>query len=226
MESIITALAGFHAWWWERPCSGEAARLTRVRDWFGSAELHAEHVRRRDRELEYFLACAGPDFPAELGITLKNALKRLPGLWESYLRARVREYRQLTLTHGDCYLTNILTPNDQSGQVYLVDFDSASGNFAAFDLVYLLATFWRRSQRLENGREQALLVAYHRALTDFGVRNYSYDNLLIDYRLMLSYMLFDPVADLVRGSPRSYWWPKLNRLMAAYQDWDCAKLPL
>ncbi len=224
MESIITALAGFHAWWWERPCSGEAASLTRVRDWYASQGHHSLHVERRERELEYFLACAGPDFPVEMCEILKNALCRLHGLWERYLRARVREYRQLTLAHGDCYLTNILAPNDGAGQVYLVDFDSASGNFAAFDLVYLLATFWRRSQRLEEGREQALLATYHRALTDYGVRNYSYQDLLLDYRLMLCYVLFDPVADLVRGSPRSYWWPKLSRLMAAYQDWGCAKI--
>lgn len=226
MESIVTALAGFHAWWWERPCGGEAASLTRVRDWFASTGHHDLHIQRRMRELDYFLACAGPDFPAEMGKVLKNALERLPGLWETYLRARVREFRQLTLAHGDCYLTNILTPRDGTGQVYLVDFDSASGNFAAFDLVYLLATFWRRSQRLEEGREQSLLATYHRALTDFGVRNYSYYDLVLDYRLMLSYMLFDPVADLVRGSSRAYWWPKLNRLLAAYQDWECAKITI
>ena len=70
------------------------------------------------------------------------------------------------------------------------------------------------------------LATYHRALTDFGVRNYSYYDLVLDYRLMLSYMLFDPVADLVRGSPRAYWWPKLNRLLAAYQDWECAKITI
>jgi hypothetical protein len=87
-----------------------------------------------------------------------------------------------------------------------------------------MATFWNRSQRLANGVEQRMLAVYHQALTQFGVQGYSFADLMLDYRLMLSYMLFDPVADLARGSPRSYWWPKLNCLVEAYQDWDCGSL--
>jgi aminoglycoside phosphotransferase (APT) family kinase protein len=95
----------------------------------------------------------------------------------------------------------------------VVDFDSVGGNIPAFDLVYLLATFWTPAQRREH--EDRCLRVYHDAL---GARAYDFDALLGDYEAMIAFMVFDAVADIVRGSLASYWEPKLRCLVAAYRD--------
>ena len=78
---------------------------------------------------------------------------------------------------------------------YLVDFDSVSANFGAYDLVYLMPTFWTRAQRQENDRELRLLERYQQALVARGLSGFSWETLLDDYRLMLTLMIFDPVWD-------------------------------
>jgi len=225
MEAMIDALSAFHAFWWESPCCGEAAHLTSVRPWFASAAQHASHVERRSSELHYFQAAAGPSLPKNWLLELEFALQHLPTLWLDYLRPRVSHYAHMTLSHGDCYLTQFLVPRNAKGEpVLLVDFDSASGNFPAFDLVYLMGTFWTRNQRLGQDLEILLLRRYYEGLITRNVIGYTWEDLQLDYRLMLAYMLFDPVADMVRGSPSSYWQPKLSCLLEAYQDWRCREL--
>jgi hypothetical protein len=37
-------------------------------------------------------------------------------------------------------------------------------------------------------------------------------------------MIFDPVWNQTDGTGREYWWPKMQCLTNAYEDWDCAQL--
>jgi len=142
-------------------------------------------------------------------------------LWSRYLADRVTSHRNLTLSNGDSYFAQFLCPNDPAGTTYLIDFQSPKADFAALDLVYLFATFWTPAQRRR--RESALLRHYHRAIQAYGVR-YGWDELLVDYRLMVIYMLFFPLWDYVNGSRRAYWWPKMYCLTGAFQDLGCADL--
>jgi hypothetical protein len=222
---IAEALANFHATWWEIQLTGHSSKITGIRDWYSSGIAHSQHCQRRIRELDHFLSYAGNDISPEICSILEKAVERLPYLWKKYLQQRVENYHHLTLTQGDCYITQFLVPRQtESGQTYLVDFDSVSGNFPAYDLVYLLPTFWNRTQRLENSREMHFLQHYHTILCQAGVKDYCFADLCQDYRLMLCYMLLDAPADQVRGSSTAYWRPKLRCLVEAYQDWECASL--
>ena len=133
-------------------------------------------------------------------------------------------FEHLTLTNGDCYLTQFLCPSDPVSTAYLIDFQDVSANFGAYDLVYMFATFWTPEQRREDGREQRLLRRYHASLQAGGVRGYSLDDLLIAYRHMIIFMIFDSIWNQTSCSPRSYLWPKLLCLTSAYQDLGCAEL--
>lgn len=223
---IAEALACFHAAWWQRKISEELPRFAAIRDWYASSYSHAQHCLRRQKELDQFFSNAGTEISPEARRLLETALDHLPHLWEKYIQPRVEAYSKLTLSHGDCYLTQFLVPKQPGSKepTYLVDFDSASGNFPAYDLVYLLPTFWSREQRLEDARELHFLQHYHTILCQCGVENYCFAELCQDYRLMLCYMLFDAAADQVRGSSPAYWRPKLGNLIEAYQDWDCSSL--
>ncbi len=83
---------------------------------------------------------------------------------------------------------------------------------------------WTPEQRSEGGREERLLRRYHAGLLAHGVRGYSWEDLLGDYRLMLTILLLYPMWDATNGSRRSYWWPKMQRFAAAFCDHGCAAL--
>ena len=70
--------------------------------------------------------------------------------------------------------------------------------------------------------EEPVLRRYQRELNRHGIP-YSWEMLCEDYRLSLSYMLFDTVWNATAGSSPDYWKPKLQCLVAAYQDWQCAE---
>ncbi len=138
---------------------------------------------------------------------------------------RVTRLRHITLTNGDCYLTQFLCPKDPaSGSAYIIDFQAVSANFGAYDLAYLFPTFWTSVQRREQRREERLLRRYHQTLQAYGVNDYSWDDLLTDYQLMVTFMLFDPIWDQSSGAPQSYWWPKLQCLTGAFKDLNCSYL--
>jgi hypothetical protein len=223
LDGIVAALAGFHAAWWQHPALGTNDALM-VRPWFRDAAHYTQHIARRQREWAEFDARLDAELPDDLRALIVAALAGLPRLWETHLAARVESFRQITLSQGDCYLTQFLCPTAPGERTLLVDFDSASANFAAYDLAYLLPTFWTPAQRAEGGREQRALERYHAALCTAGVENYTFADLHTDYRHMVVHMLFDPIHDAVAGSSRAYWWPKLQCLAGAFRDLDCAAL--
>lgn len=225
LDSIVDAVGRFHAYWWEHPELGKTPEVTEVRPWYRDLPYYEKHVERRRSEWTQFIASEGDGFPADLRDLYETLLAALPALWERYLAHRVTAFRHVTLTNGDCYFAQTLCPKEPaSGETYLIDFQDVSANFAAYDLVYLFATFWSPRQRRENGREERLLHRYHEVLHANGVNSYSWDELMTDYRLMVLMMLFDPVWNQTSGSRREYWWPKLQCLTDNYRDLRCDDL--
>lgn len=85
-------------------------------------------------------------------------------------------------------------------------------------------TFWTRAQRHENDREMRLLRRYRACLTERGITDYSLDQLLDDYRVSIVYMLFRTIWDQTSGASEAYWRPKLDCVVASYQDHECDSL--
>jgi hypothetical protein len=223
LEQMVDAIAAFHAYWWEHPQLGTGFAI--IRGWFDGPDAYTRHVERRNREWSSFAEQAGHLIPAHLHDLYKKVLAHLPALWDLYLAPRFGPMRAVTLSEGDCYFIQFLcptTPDDTTA--YLIDFDSASANLPAYDLVYMFATFWAPEQRKEAGREETLLRRYHNALLAHGVSGYTWHDLLTDYRLCILYMIFDPVWDQTSGASEAYWLPKLHCLTAAFTDLDCLSL--
>jgi hypothetical protein len=87
-----------------------------------------------------------------------------------------------------------------------------------------MATFWTTAQRHAQQREERLLQRYHAALQTHGVTGYRYADLMLDYRAMLALMIYDPIWNQTGGSPPRYWWPKMQCVVGAFRDWNCAEL--
>jgi hypothetical protein len=219
LDQIADAVAGFHARWWEHVAL-RTDPFALVRPWYRDREHFNRHCERRRREWASFEVSA--DVPTELRKLYEATLDAMPALWDRFLANRVIDIRHLTLSHGDCYLGQFLCPlSPAASRTYLIDFGDVSGNFGAYDLVYILCTFWTREQRHEGERELKFLRRYHHGLLAGGVTGYSWEQLLADYRLMILFMIFDPVWNQTDGTGRSYWWPKMQCLTDAFQDWDC-----
>lgn len=224
LEQIIDILAAFHAFWWEHANIGRINGPFEIRHWFRDDAYYQALVARREQQYDRFLSLESSWFPHHLRHIYDTAIGQLPGLWEKYLRHRMLDRTKITLTHGDCYFSQFLVPIDPDCQsAYMIDFDSVSGNLGAYDLAYLLPTFWTASQRREANRESTLLQRYHQQLLLHGVHDYAWEDLLLDYRLMVTHMLFDPFLDH-NPHNRTYWWPKMECLAAAYNDLACAEL--
>ena len=216
LEQVVDAVAQFHAFWWQHPLLN--------RDVTNIVEYYSDQ-QQAQKFWDSFIADEGTWFPADLRALYEEALANLPQLWQRFLSSRVSTFTNMTMSHSDCYLSQFLCPNTSTlGPTYLVDFQGSNADFGAYDLVFLFATFWTHEQRTENNREVQMLRRYHEGLQSHGVTDYAWDDLLTDYKVLLTYILFYPVWDQTNGSSKDYWWPKMQCLIAAYQDWDCAAL--
>jgi hypothetical protein len=224
LAAVVEALAYLHAAWWEHPALGTGNLL--VSEWYRDQACFEASLREFTDNWGAFQQMAGETLSTATRALGDAALAALPYLWQRDLAERMAARRQLTLSHGDCYLSQFLCPLPESPDTatYLIDFQGACGDLPAMDLVFLFATFWTPEQRHEGQREERLMRAYLDALTGHGVTGYSWDDLVRDYRIALAFMFFYPVWDALEGSSRDYWEPKLHCLASAVDDWRCREL--
>ena len=110
MDGVVEALARFHAYWWEHPILGTG--VGRIRPWYNDLPAYERHIQRREREWAGFLAAEGDGLPMELRALYERVLAGMPRLWGRCLERRVTRLERVTLTHGDCYLTQFLSPQE------------------------------------------------------------------------------------------------------------------
>ena len=72
--------------------------------------------------------------------------------------------------------------------------------------------------------ELTLLRRYHEALLAHGVVNYTFDDLLLDYRRCVVRNLTIPIILSSRGMKPEVWWHRLECALAAYKDLECDEL--
>lgn len=218
----IDGLAQLHSSWWQAPVIGTAHSPFAVHCWYNDSAAHAQHVQRRQAEWQQFLAQHGAILTDAIHDRLASTLAALPTLWQRWIEPRVNSRRQLTLVHGACAFNQFFCPkNPQEDYAYLLDFGAASANLPTYDLVRLLATFWNPTQRAFY--EEQLLRRYLAGLIGAGI-DYSWQQLCSDYRLMLAYMLFEPIENAINGLNEASWWSKLQCLAAANDEWQSEQL--
>jgi|GEM_PF-661771 len=223
IEPVIETLAHLHAYWWEHPLV--ETETFDVGYWSRNAERFEQYLQRRTTSWKSFLKQEGDWFPGDLRDLYDQVLGRLQHHWQHYLEPRFRARRNLTLTHGDAYFANFLCPQEPTpSATYLLDWQSPSFDIGGYDLANLCATFWTAEQRHEAQREETILHRYHTVIQAHGVKGYSWDDLVTDYKTGLIVWLFIPVQDCYDGASKDYWWPKMQCLVAAFRDWHCEDL--
>jgi hypothetical protein len=223
LTQAVDALARFHAYWWQHPLLGIGA--ARLGAWCSDAEHFADETTRRRHAWVDLIANETEALPSQVTAIYERILVQLPYLWQTYFQPRLATFKDLTLTHGDSYLANFLCPRPgQQGNSYIIDWQGPEVYLGASDLVTMCATFWTREQRAESERELNVLRHYYRTLLENGVRGYAWEDLVRDYQYAIVDWLLVAVQDRLDGAGKSYWWPKMQCLIAAYEDWRVSDL--
>ncbi len=225
LHEIVETLAAFHAAWWEHPQLGT---YPIEMDANFQDEVHfRDYCQENDQNWQSCRAAESVWLPQDIVHDIDEINRLLPRAWERYLSKRFPTRHQLTVTHQDAYLANFLVPpTDEDGQVYMMDWQSVYTSIGAYDLVIMCVPFWTSAERKENKREETMLRRYLAALSAHGVTNYTWDQLVEDYRWMIMFFLQVAIWDQTNGSKRDYWWPKLQCLVSAARDFDCLSLLL
>lgn len=194
--ALAEALGRLHAFHWESQPVPTEAFWTR---YFG-------HIRPGVQPLE-----------EAVGVPLTERFEAL----ESAIRMRWENPRGMSLLHGDLNPGNILTPNDASEPVYLIDrqpFEwSVVYGLAVYDLAYACA-LWHPYEIFAANRE-AILERWHTALSQ---PNYSLAQAREDFALSIEHCLHIPIEWCTNPEDvkdkRWVWEPQFNRLRQALKS--------
>ncbi len=169
---VVRELAAHHAQWWKHP---QLAGLP----WLLARNDHAEAIIVAYRgALPLFEQRWAELLSPELIQVMRRYGEKLPALLDAPCDDA------WTLVHGDYRLDNIAFAAKLGGRLTVFDWQTAYRGRGADDLSYFIVG----SQSVEGRRaeEPALLDAYHAALCQNGVRDYSREDLARDYRQGLS----------------------------------------
>lgn len=216
-DLLVRALARHHAPWWNSP-------LLVGLPWLPTAgsDLNKSGMTLYPVALPGFLAAFGDELPPRV-VALAERLTGAAGdILERF------EHRNRTVCHGDWRLDNFFFGRGP-GQppLVVIDWQIAIQCSGAYDLGY----FMSQSVGVDTRRklERGLLDLYYDLLREGGVRGYSREQLLDDYRWTLLFCLAYPVMSAGLGDLANERGVALNRAMterclAAIEDWDCSAL--
>jgi hypothetical protein len=168
-ELAIRELAKFHATWWESP------RLAEL-DWVWAFN----HPVRSAAAQGAYAGAWGPfkqlwakQVPADVLAIGEKFHDALPKLLDRLAASPV------TITHGDYRLDNLFFATPE-GDPAVVDWQIIALGNGLFDVAYFMAGAVSPADR--RALEMDLLRMYHGILLERGVKNYSFDQCLLDYR--------------------------------------------
>jgi hypothetical protein len=210
-HEAVAVLARVHSRWWEAPSLGSTV-----------GTLHTEASLRTmvngiSAHLPGFINDLGEDLPVADRVILETVFNSSLRPW-----LRLVERRALTVVHGDAHTWNFLFPRSGQGMPYLIDWQLWHLDVGPRDLAFLIALHWDRTVRQQ--LERQLLHCYHDELISAGISNYSFDDLLLDYRRCVVRNLTFPLILWSRGQQREGWRHRLDCALAAYRDLNGAEL--
>lgn len=218
-RALADGLAALHAHWWgaERLAEAEAPihSAGHIRRFVEIAEPGAGHI------IEELAGELEPHWPA--------LIRELYANHPAIMIRRTEEENGFTLIHGDVGSGNVLVPRDGDRPLYVIDrqpFDwSLTTWLGVYDLAYAIVLDWEVETRRR--LEIPVLRQYHACLSENGVDEYSWQQLLDDYRLCVAMGVYI-ATEYCRGGINERWRPvwsrMLRRALTACDDLDCRML--
>jgi len=213
----IHQIARFHAHWWESP------GLDKFK-WLSGTEIPG------DAELAHFREQLWPAFLRKVTTQLHNEVIKIGEMLGEY-KGRITRHlftqKPQTLIHADYQLENIMFGTAGEEAFFVVDWQFVKRGRGIWDVAYFLSQNLAPEDR--QAVEMGLLQDYMRILDDCGVRNYSFDDAMYDYRLSLIHR-FGSLITTIAAMPftkeqiRMHVDVLLPLIISALLDHDCYSL--
>jgi hypothetical protein len=210
-EAAVETLARVHAQWWEAPALGITVGKPHT------VESLTTMVKGIAANLLAFIDAVGDSLTIEARHIYKRVFSSSLKPW-----LRLTDGHALTIIHGDAHTWNFLFPRSGEGAALLIDWQLWHVDVGARDLAFFIALHWYPSRRRE--LERPLIRYYHDCLLKHGVKNYSFDELWLDYRRCVVRNLTIPILFWSRGMKPEGWWHRLECALSSYRDLECDEL--
>lgn len=208
MSITIDCLAKIHTKWWNKTDNIALSSYKRTSN-------------DCKKELKY-LKDLGDDFINRNSSLFSNRILDLYKNSEDIFNAYFNRYltdQNLTLIHRDCHHWNFMYPKDNSEKIYLIDWDTYRIDIPTNDLAYYIAVHSNPEQR--KIYEMKLLELYHSIIVKNGITDYSFNELLNDYKLSVISMTYLSAVKEKLGLPPSVWKVQFENIINAIEDLDC-----
>lgn len=169
-RTVLRAVAGLHAAWWNSPQLKEFAWMPGTDDPMLIGLLSMLY----EQSWPIFVERYGEQVPDEVLSAGERFGKILPEL------AQDLDTRPITLTHADYRLDNMVFDLADGSPVAVIDWQLAQRGPALSDVTYFLAGNLTPEARREH--ETELVRVYHEELLQHGVKDYDYESCVEDYR--------------------------------------------
>lgn len=217
--ALAEALAALHARWWGAQRLAEAGASMHsqghIRNFVAMGEPGVDHILSR--------------FSSELKPHWPQTMRELYAKYPETLIRRTDDPIGFTLIYGDAGQPNILIPRHGDRPIYLIDRQpfnwSLTTWLGVYDLAYAIVLDWPTETRRQC--EMPILRHYHAHLVRNGVPDYSWEQLVDDYRVCVP-MGVTIATEFCRGGVNERWvhvWlPMLQRSLTACDDLNCRAL--
>jgi hypothetical protein len=211
----IRHIARFHAYWWENP------RLANL-DWLADAPGIPG-----DAERAHFRGQLWPAFIRKIHEPLPDEVMEIGNLLGEHIGRIARQLfakEPRTLIHADYHLENLMFDATRDESFFVVDWQFVKRGRAIWDVAYFLSQNLAPEDR--RAIETKLLHDYLGILDDYGVRNYSFEDAMRDYRISLLHR-FANLISTIAAMPFSEEQIRLHidvllpRAISAILDHDC-----
>lgn len=220
-KNMLEAIAKMHAYWWEDNSLFDKKYNIDMEEWTPDGLDFDYYKKLWD---DFYLAEKAwlPNSTVEL---FEHAVKNFKRIWKEYRADSIIQNKHFTMLNGDCYFHQFLCLKPETDvKVKMIDLDMVLGN-PAFDLTHQFMKKLNPAQRNHKDREKKLLKYYHNCLIRFGVKNYLFEELILDYRVEVFYLIFFALWDYsYQGSDDPYWWYKFQNVNHAFIDLKCDDL--
>jgi Ecdysteroid kinase-like family len=210
------ALATLHARWWgadRLAVAGTAMHSpVHIQRFVDISEPGAQHILR--------------DFSHELQPHWPELLREIYARHPNAMLERTRDPNGFTIIHGDVGCGNVLVPRQGDRPLYIIDRQPFNWSLTVwlgvYDLAYAIVLDW--DVELRRQHEFSILKLYHEQLIKHGVREYSWEQLILDYKLcvmMGAYVATEYCRGGVNERWTHVWLPMLQRALTACDDLEC-----
>jgi thiamine kinase-like enzyme len=206
-DQVIDAFAQLHAFWWEHPRLGQD-----VGELLSNEKIDRFLYTVQKRYPQLLL-----DMNNKLHPSQEKILRKVTEMWPERRRNRVVAGKGITIVHRDPHPRNFLYPRNEKVIVKLIDWQSWRVDTGTDDLAYLMACQWPLEARIQ--MESALIERYYKQLISNGVKNYSWEECVYDYKASIIRCLFFLIT---AWSPKQ--WDRIARGLEAYIYWECDEL--